>query len=138
MTTSAAVLLEQDNLYGAAALLRQLVEAEYLAWAFAEDRVEAAAWLRSTNEKRREMWQPKHLRERSGGRFRAIDYAHHCECGGHPTPSAKRLLPGIASAIALSFGGSILPCMARACGATSSTLCPMWVRSSSPKVISAN
>lgn len=89
----AVLLLEQGRMYAAAVLIRQLVEIEYLAWAFAEDREEAAAWLRSSAESRRAMWQPRHLRDRSGGRFRANDYSHHCECGGHPTPTAKRLLP---------------------------------------------
>jgi hypothetical protein len=35
-------LLDLDNRYAAMALLRQLVEVEYLAWAFAEDNEEAA------------------------------------------------------------------------------------------------
>jgi hypothetical protein len=39
-------LLDQDGLYGAAALLRQLVEVEYLCWAFAEDEDEAKRWMR--------------------------------------------------------------------------------------------
>jgi len=42
------LMLEANNSYGACALLRQLVEVEYLAWAFAEDESEAAAWLRAS------------------------------------------------------------------------------------------
>jgi hypothetical protein len=91
---SAVALLAQDNLYGAAALLRQLVEVEYLAWAFAEDEQEAMSWMRSDRDERLRMWQPKHLLKRSGGRFRATDYHSHCERGGHPTPDATMLLPG--------------------------------------------
>ena len=90
---SAAELMEAESLYAGAALLRQVVEVEYLAWAFAEDEEEAAAWLRSGPRERREMWQPRHLRDRSDGRFPASDYALHCEFGGHPTPSAVVLLP---------------------------------------------
>lgn len=84
--------VDDGNAYVAAALLRQLVEAEYLAWAFAEDRDEAAAWLESTREERLSRWQPRHLRERSSGRFRGKDYATHCERGGHLTPDGCRAL----------------------------------------------
>lgn len=93
LTAGGVTLLEQGNLYGAAALVRQLVEVEYLAWAFAEEQDEAAAWLRSTSEERRKFWRPGDLRQRAGGRFRASDYARHCDQGGHPSPDATRLLP---------------------------------------------
>ena len=86
-------LLEVENYYAVGALLRQLVEVEYLAWAFAEDDEEAARWMRSTKDERMKMWQPRHIRERSAGRFRASDYGEHCERGGHPTPDARSLLP---------------------------------------------
>ncbi len=86
-------LLDAGNTYAAAALVRQLVEVEYLAWAFAEDEAEAAAWLRSSAQDRLRMWQPRHLRDRSSGRFRGVDYARHCERGGHPTPAAMAILP---------------------------------------------
>jgi hypothetical protein len=85
-------LLDGGSLYGAAALLRQLVEVEYLCWAFAEDEDEAKRWMRSDRDERLRTWQPKHLRERSGGRFRGADYQGHCERGGHPTPEATTLL----------------------------------------------
>lgn len=94
LLTGTVALLSGDNLYGAAALLRQAVEVEYLAWAFAEDEQEAANWMRSTSEGERRMWTPKHLRDRSAGRFRASDYHGHCERGGHPTPEATLLLAG--------------------------------------------
>ncbi len=94
LLTGTITLLEHGNIYGAAALLRQIVEVEYLAWAFAEDQQEAMAWLRATSDERRNLWQPKRLRNRSGGRFRASDYHGHCERGGHPTPDATMLLPG--------------------------------------------
>lgn len=93
LTAGAAALLERANLYAAAALVRQLVEIEYLAWAFAEDHEQAEGWLRSTREERLQLWQPRDLRRRSQGRFRSSDYASHCERGGHPTPEATRLLP---------------------------------------------
>lgn len=86
-------LLDDDNRYAAAALMRQLVEVEYLAWAFAEDDAEAAEWLRASKSDRLAIWQPRHLRDRSRGRFRAADYGFHCELGGHPTPNGRQLLP---------------------------------------------
>jgi hypothetical protein len=94
LTAGAVALLENDNFYAAAALVRQIVEVEYLAWAFAEDQDEATAWLRSTAAERRKFWQPRQLRARSQGRFRSQDYGSHCDQGGHPTPEANRLLPG--------------------------------------------
>lgn len=93
LTAGAVSLLEQGNLYAAAALVRQLVEVEYVAWAFAEDKDQATVWVRSTSEERRMFWRPHDLRRRSGGRFRAADYARHCDRGGHPTPDAMALLP---------------------------------------------
>jgi hypothetical protein len=92
LISGATELLDRGNAYGASALNRQLVEVEYLAWAFAEDQEEAAAWLRSDRVERLQRWQPKHLRDRSHGRFRSTDYAEHCELGGHPTPQGARIL----------------------------------------------
>ncbi len=85
-------LVLHGNGYAGSALNRQLVEVEYLAWAFAEDQQEAASWLRSSSDERRSRWQPRHLRERSQGRFRGADYSNHCEVGGHPTPPGMRQL----------------------------------------------
>jgi hypothetical protein len=93
LSSGVIALLDQGNRYGAAALLRQLVEVEYLTWAFAEDEEEAMNWIRSTKEERMRFWQPRHIRNRAGGRFRRIDYALHCESGGHPSPEGIRLLP---------------------------------------------
>jgi len=95
LISGAMQLLEQDNCYAAASLNRQLVEVvEYLAWAFGEDHEEAASWLRSSRDDRLSRWQPRHLRERSQGRFRGADYSEHCELGGHPTPQGARALIG--------------------------------------------
>jgi hypothetical protein len=99
LTQGAVSLFERGGVYAGAALLRQLVEVEYLAWAFAEDQAEARDWMRSSKGERLVRWQPRHLRERSAGRFRGADYAGHCERGGHPTPSATALLPGHSSGI---------------------------------------
>lgn len=89
----AVALLAVENRYAAAALVRQLVEVEYLAWAFAEDQEEATNWMRSTKKERHHFWRPSHIRERAGGRFRGTDYADHCGKGGHPSPEGIYLLP---------------------------------------------
>jgi len=94
LIVGAVSLLDSNNNYAAVALIRQLVEVEYLAWAFAEDQAEAEAWMRASRSERQSMWQPRHLRERSGGKFRGSDYGWHCEQGGHPPPHARKLLPG--------------------------------------------
>lgn len=94
LTSGSIALLDMDGTYGAMALIRQLVEVEYLLWAFANDKQEAESWLRSTKAERFKKWSPKHLRERAGDRFRGKDYGDHCEIGGHPTPSARLMLRG--------------------------------------------
>lgn len=93
LVRGACMLLRADNAYGAQALVRQLVEVEYLAWAFAEDSEESSRWMRSTREERLKKWRPVRMRQRAGGRFRDADYAGHCDRGGHPTPTASMLLP---------------------------------------------
>lgn len=88
------LLLDSDNLYSAAALVRQLVEVEYLSWAFAEAPEIAANWLRADRELLKKHWQPRHLRNRSNGKFDGQDYGMHCKLGGHPTRDGAILLPG--------------------------------------------
>lgn len=78
--------------YAAAALLRQLVEIEYLAWAFETRDKEGERWLRSTKAERQSFFTPARLREAADGRFRGKDYGFHCELGGHPVPGAALLL----------------------------------------------
>jgi hypothetical protein len=87
-------LLEAGNLYSAAALVRQLVEVEYLAAAFGEDHDIAAQWLRADRDERRQFWSPARLRKRAQGRFLSTDYWHHCDIGGHPATPGMQLLPG--------------------------------------------
>lgn len=78
--------------YAAGALLRQLVEVEYLAWAFETRDKEGDRWIRSTKEERRSFFTPAKLREAAKGKFRGKDYGYHCELGGHPVPGAEALL----------------------------------------------
>jgi hypothetical protein len=92
IVSTATELFLVKRTYAAAALLRQLVEVEYLAWAFETRDADAARWIRSTKKDRQNFFSPRKLREAANGKFRAKDYSYHCEMGGHPTPFASRLL----------------------------------------------
>lgn len=65
--------------YASAALVRQLVEVEYLAWAVTNDPDDAWEWLKSDRQTRLQRWQPGKIRQRSDGRFPNSDYHAHCE-----------------------------------------------------------
>lgn len=88
-------LLSGSHHYAGAALLRQVVEIEYLTWAFAHNQRDAVGWLNSTHEERMSLFTPAQLREISGGRFNRHDYRIHCEQGGHPVSLAAILLGGV-------------------------------------------
>jgi hypothetical protein len=87
-------LFEAGAAYGGASLIRQLVEVEYLAWAFQTRDGDAERWLRSDHRERQRLFSPVNLRKGSAGRFRDQDYRFHCEHGGHPVPGASALLDG--------------------------------------------
>jgi hypothetical protein len=93
LVSGAVLLLGEGNRYAAAALIRQLVEVEYLAWAFAEDEEEATDWMRSNRKERERFWKPARIRERAGSRLRGEDYWEHCGKGGHPLPRASICFP---------------------------------------------
>ena len=85
-------LYRSEHAYSASALVRQLVEVEYLAWAFEDDPTEAKKWIHSNKKDRINFFTPAKLREAARDRFRGKDYGYHCELGGHPVPGAKNLL----------------------------------------------
>jgi hypothetical protein len=85
-------LLDTGNAYSAAALLRQVVEVEYLWWTFADDAQDAARWLHASRSQLDRHFKPAKMRERSSGRFRAAEYKAHCDQGGHPNPAGRALL----------------------------------------------
>ncbi len=89
---SSARLFQSGHAYSAGALLRQLVEVEYLAWAFETKDSDAERWLRSSKSEREEFFKPSKLRKAASGKFRGQDYGYHCELGGHPVPTAAPLL----------------------------------------------
>jgi hypothetical protein len=93
LTKGAMDVLKAKNLYAAQALIRQIVEVEYLANAFAEKDEIAAQWMRADRDERRKFWSPAELRKRSDGKFLREDYWDHCDRGGHPTREALPYLP---------------------------------------------
>jgi hypothetical protein len=92
LTSASAELLTEGRAYAGAALLRQIVEIEYLAWAFENRHSDAQRWLRSDSSVREEFFRPAKLRKAAAGRFRNADYGFHCELGGHPVPTGSVLL----------------------------------------------
>jgi hypothetical protein len=92
LISSSADLFEDGRKYAAAALLRQMVEIEYLAWAMETRDRDGERWLRSSREQRESFFTPAKLRQAAQGKFRGKDYAYHCELGGHPVPGAGVLL----------------------------------------------
>lgn len=94
LVSASVDLICDRKLYAATALIRQLVEVEYLAWAFEARDKDAQKWLRSDEKERFELFTPAKLRKAADGKFRSKDYGYHCEFGGHPTPSARSLLTG--------------------------------------------
>lgn len=97
LISASADLFASRRAYAAAALVRQMVEVEYLAWAFETRDGDAERWLRSDKEERQEFFKPAKLRAAAQGKFRSKDYGHHCDMGGHPTPVAGMLLSGDAA-----------------------------------------
>jgi hypothetical protein len=94
LARASAKLLASCQHYAGAALLRQIVEIEYLTWAFKEKYRDPEKWLESTYEERMKDFSPSQLRKTSKGRFLFKDYHDHCERGGHPVPNGAGLLGG--------------------------------------------
>lgn len=92
LISASAELFAGGRTYAGAALIRQLVEIEYLAWAFEARDGDAERWLRSNRSEREDFFRPAKLRKAAGGRFRSVDYSYHCELGGHPVPQGRVLL----------------------------------------------
>lgn len=92
LISASADLFSDGRAYAAAALLRQMVEIEYLAWAIETRDSDGERWLRSDRSEREAFFTPRKLRRASEGKFRGEDYGYHCEFGGHPVPGSSMLL----------------------------------------------
>ena len=92
LVSAGADLFSDGRHYAAAALIRQVVEIEYLAWAVEARDQDGERWLRSNSKQRQSFFTPAKLRKAAKGKFRSYDYSVHCEIGGHPTPMAETIL----------------------------------------------
>jgi hypothetical protein len=93
LAVDSVTLLRRDRRYGAATLMRQVIECEYLMWLFVHNDEEARHWLNADQRELRTIFAPHRIRELSGGRFDPDEYHEHCLLGGHPSPQARALLP---------------------------------------------
>jgi hypothetical protein len=103
LALSSVKLLEGDHRYSSNALLRQLIEVEYLVAAFGDSPEDARVWLDATDDQIRVQFSPGRLRQRAQGRFRYEEYQSHCALGGHPNPKARTLLPRHSAAVELEL-----------------------------------
>lgn len=83
-------MLDSGYRYAAAALIRQLIECEYLLHAFVEDLASAASWYRASPSEIRSAFMPRTMRPLGG--FSDREYWTHCDQGGHPSPHGRLLL----------------------------------------------
>ena len=88
-----SLLLKQPLAYSAGALLRQLIEIEYLMFIGYADPIKLERWYCVDAKELRRDFTPQRMRESSDGLFQDQEYWFHCEVGGHPHPKARLLLP---------------------------------------------
>jgi hypothetical protein len=77
--------------YAVAAVIRQLIECDYLLTLFNDDIDQARRWRESTPDEVRESFAPGKMRKLTG-KFSNEEYWNHCSTGGHPAPKGARLL----------------------------------------------
>lgn len=80
--------------YPGSALVRQLIECDYLLSLASEQPAEAEEWMRSSRDEIVRRFMPRHMRSRSAREFRVSEYQTHCDWGGHPNPVGRGLLRG--------------------------------------------
>lgn len=89
-----AQLISNKHTYAAAALLRQLVEFEYLFFIGYLNKEELGKWLEADDDSLRREFTPQKMRKKSDGLFKDQEYWMHCSMGGHPNPKARHFLNG--------------------------------------------
>jgi hypothetical protein len=85
-------LFDADLWYPGAALVRQLLECQYLLALARDDRTEPERWLKSSRKEILSRFMPSHMRRRSAQGFQVAEYQVHCDWGGHPNPKGRDLL----------------------------------------------
>lgn len=91
LAEAAVVMAGKNRYYAVGAVIRQLIECEYLLTLFNEDLDHARRWLESTPDEVRESFTPAKMRKLTGS-FSNEEYWGHCSTGGHPAPKGARLL----------------------------------------------
>ncbi|MGZ2362282.1 hypothetical protein LRE75_37415 [Streptomyces sp. 372A] len=91
LADAAAGMAQRDRYYAVGAVVRQLIECEYLLALFSEDLEHARVWFESTPEQVRSMFTPGKMRQLTG-KFSNEEYWNHCSTGGHPAPKGVGLL----------------------------------------------
>jgi hypothetical protein len=87
-----SLLIQNSHLYAAGALLRQLIEIEYIMYLGYADPTNLQSWYEADAAELRKIFSPQQMRKRTDGLFRDKEYWFHCEIGGHPHPTRSRLL----------------------------------------------
>ena len=88
----ASQLYAKERWYAGAALVRQLIEVEYLLFLFAIGDDEPKRWLNASDEEAKKTFSPAQMRARAQGRFDVAEYQTHCRIGGHPRVMGHILL----------------------------------------------
>ena len=83
-------MAKKRRYYAVAAVIRQLIECEYLLSLFNDDIDQARRWRESTPDEVRRSFTPQTMRKLTG--FADQEYWDHCSTGGHPAPKGARLL----------------------------------------------
>ena len=91
LTECAAEMVKRRRFYAAAAVVRQLIECEYLLTLFSEDFDAAKRWVESTPDEIRSAFSPQKMRNLTG-KFSNQEYWKHCSSGGHPSPKGGRFV----------------------------------------------
>lgn len=82
--------MREVELHPAGAVIRQLIECEYLLTLFNNDLAHARRWRESTPDQVRREFTPDTMRKLTG--FAGQEYWNHCSTGGYPAPKGARLL----------------------------------------------
>ncbi|WP_275295720.1 hypothetical protein [Amycolatopsis sp. La24] len=91
LADAAVAMVAKRRYYAVGAVIRQLIECEYLLVLFNEDLDHARRWGQSTPAEIRNSFSPKQMRTLTG-KFSNEEYWGHCDTGGHPVPKGARLL----------------------------------------------
>jgi len=90
LAEAAVDMAKKSRYYAVGAVIRQLMECEYLLTRFNDDLEHACQWRESTRDEIRKSFTPEKMRKLTG--FADQEYWKHCDTGGHPNPKGARLL----------------------------------------------